>query len=159
MLSIFKGTSKRLSGGVRQASSGKLLSSLFNCRKGNSATEFALVAPVLVVFTLGIIQVSASFYAHSTMAFAARETARKLAVGDFGSQYSADATAAQNYAQSLLSGWGSGYTVNVTIPNAGLSTTDFIVDISVPLANAAIVDPFGYLSTITLDTSSTMRME
>ena len=86
----------------------------------------------------------------------AREAARGLAVGDL-----ADAAAATAFAESHLISWAAaGTTVSVSIPDPNdPSDTDFRVDISVPLEDAALLDPVGYLSGKTVSAYSVMRDE
>lgn len=49
--------------------------------RGSPAVEFALIAPVLLLFTFGIVQFGFAFYTYNEMMNGAREGARRMAVG------------------------------------------------------------------------------
>lgn len=49
--------------------------------RGSPAVEFALIAPVLMLFLFGIVQFGFAFYTYNEMLNGAREGARRLAVG------------------------------------------------------------------------------
>jgi len=90
------------------------------------------------------------------MNWVAREAARGLALGDL-----ADAAAAEAFVGSHLINWAvAGSTVNVVVPDpSDPSDRDFRVDISVPLEQAALLDPIGYLTGKTVSAYSVMRDE
>lgn len=124
-------------------------------RRNNSGAallEFALLTPVLILIITGIIQFGSLFFLENNMANVARDTARRLAVGELTTQ-----TEAETFVQDTLVNWGATFTVNVTEPDA--SSNDYVVQISVPMADASIVDPFGLMSSGTLSAQSTMRQE
>ncbi|MHA7188766.1 TadE/TadG family type IV pilus assembly protein [Arthrobacter sp. MDT2-16] len=50
-------------------------------QRGAVAVEFALVVPLLILLLLGIIEVSRAFNAQATLASAARESVRVVAIG------------------------------------------------------------------------------
>jgi Flp pilus assembly protein TadG len=52
-------------------------------QRGQTAVEFALVAPLLIVLLLGIIQVGVAFHDYVTITDAARAGARKAVVARF----------------------------------------------------------------------------
>jgi Flp pilus assembly protein TadG len=99
---------------------------------GQTAVEFALVAPLLVVLLLAIIQVGLAFNSHVTVTDAARAGARRAVVARFSGASVADIEqavrdAAGNLDQSKLKvlvddpTWnvaGSDVTVTVTYPYA-----------------------------------------
>ena len=62
--------------------------------EGQTAVEFALVAPILVVLLLGIIQVGIAFHNYVTLTDAARAGARKAIVARFSGGKIDDAKAA-----------------------------------------------------------------
>jgi Flp pilus assembly protein TadG len=66
--------------------------------RGAAAVEFALVLPVLIVLVLGIVEFGRAFQVQSTLAAAAREGVRIVAIQDD----SAAATAAVQSASSSL---------------------------------------------------------
>lgn len=97
---------------------------------GQTAVEFALVAPLLIVLLLGIIQIGLAFHNYVTLTDAARAGARKAIVARFGCQCKTDAeTAVRNSAADLnqtslhvdvtptaLNAAGSTVTVTATYP-------------------------------------------
>ncbi len=123
---------------------------------GVAAIEFAFTVPVLVLILVGLLQVASAFFTLNQMNWVAREATRGLAVGDF-----VDAAAAQAFVESHLISWAvAGSTITVVIPNPNdPSDTDFRVDISVPLKDAALIDPAGYLTGKTVSAYSVMRDE
>ena len=98
--------------------------------RGQTAVEFALVAPILIVLLLGIIQVGVAFHNYVTLTDAARAGARKAIVarfsgGDLTDAQQAVRTAAGDLDQAQLGvvvsapAWntpGSVVTVTATYP-------------------------------------------
>jgi hypothetical protein len=64
---------------------------------------------------------------------------------------------AKTHVQDALVNWGATFTVNVTEPDA--TSNHYVVQISVPMADASIVDPFGLMDSGNLSAQSTMRQE
>lgn len=64
--------------------------------RGAAAVEFALVLPVLVVITFGIIEFGNAYGAQLAVTNAARVAARSVAVGNSTAQAEADAVTAAN---------------------------------------------------------------
>jgi hypothetical protein len=128
------------------------------CRntQGVAALEFAFTLPILVLILIGIMQVASAFFTLNQMNWVAREAARGLAVGDL-----VDAADAEAFVESHLISWAlPGSTVNVVLPDpSDPSDTDYTVEITVPLEDAALVDPAGYLSGKTVSAYSVMRDE
>ncbi|MGH6920653.1 MAG: TadE/TadG family type IV pilus assembly protein [Geminicoccaceae bacterium] len=116
---------------------------------GAAAVELAFVLPFAMLLLMGIIQFGALLFLQNTMVNVANDVARRVSVGDL------TATAGETLAEERLSGWNATFTVSVTEP----TTDDIQVDISVPLADAAIVD-FGHLlDTGDLTAQATVRKE
>jgi len=105
---------------------------LWRDRGGATALEFAFVAPILIMVLAGIVQVGGLFFLQNQMASVAQDASRRVAVGQFS------AGEAQTYAESKLINWGVTFTVTVTEPGQ-----DAQVNISVPLAQAAVFDLLG----------------
>ncbi len=78
---------------------------------GSVLVEFALILPVLILLILGMIELSWMIYAKQTLAAAAREGARALAVREATHQETEDLV--KNY-----------------IENFSVNTTDIIIDIT-----------------------------
>jgi hypothetical protein len=120
---------------------------------GVAAIEFAFTVPVLVLILVGLIQVASAFFTLNQMNWVAREAARGLALGDLA--------AAEAFVGSHLINWAvAGSTVSVVIPDPDdPSDRDYRVDISVPLEQAALLDPVGYIAGKTVSAYSVMRDE
>ena len=84
--------------------------------KGGVATEFALLAPLLIIIIMGIIQFGWAFFVQHSMINAAREAARKLAVGEVTvagvTSCPSTAGSAEAMACGLLDFAGMTFTVN-----------------------------------------------
>ncbi len=123
----------------------------FKNQRGAVALEFALVVPVLLLILIGVIQYGNIFYMRHVMAFASREAARSYAVGE------SNGTQAQTLAANLLAANSTlNFTVNVTEPTG--SSADVIVTISLPMADAGIVNILGSLLSGNIESSATMRV-
>jgi hypothetical protein len=116
---------------------------------GAAAVELAFVLPVAVLLLMGIIQFGALLFLQNTMVNVANDVARRVSVGELTT------TAGETLAEERLSGWNATFTVSVTEPTAD----DIQVDISVPLADAAIVDFGDLLDTGDLTAQATVRKE
>ena len=123
-----------------------------NNSDGAALLEFAFLTPILMLLITGIIQFGSLFFLENNMATVARDTARRLAVGDLVTK-----AEAKTHVQDALVNWGATFTVNVTEPDA--TSNDYVVQISVPMADASIVDPFGLMDSGNLSAQSTMRQE
>jgi hypothetical protein len=98
---------------------------------------------------MGIIQFGALLFLQNTMVNVANDVARRVSVGDLST------AGGVSLAQERLSGWNATFTVNVTEP----TSNDIHVDISVPLADAAIVQ-FGHLLDVgDMTAEATVRKE
>jgi Flp pilus assembly protein TadG len=155
-------------------------------RSGAALLEFAFLTPILMLLVTGIIQFGSLFFLENNMTNVARDAVRRLAVGDLDANSSCTTeesfateeslltsygldndgpvgeckSGAEAFIQASLVNWGATFTVNVTEPDpADPNNNDFVVQISVPMADASIVDPFGFVESGTLSAQSTMRQE
>ncbi|MCG8354378.1 MAG: pilus assembly protein [Kiloniellales bacterium] len=127
---------------------------LLRSERGSSAVEFAFVIPVLIAILGGIIQFGAIFFLQNNMASVARDAARRFAVGEMTE------AEAETYAQNQLVNWGVTFSVDASPPDPSDPTdTDVSVVITVPLADAAIVDLGGFFGTGNLAAQAVMRQE
>jgi hypothetical protein len=111
-------------------------------RRAAIAVEFALVMPILLLFMLGIVQFGAAFFVQNNMLNTARELARRLATDQVTVQN------AESWAIDRLPAFSTNYRVEVTPPVPNDPNADFfLVVITVPLADAVIVDPLGMFRT------------
>jgi Flp pilus assembly protein TadG len=102
-------------------------------QQGASAVEFALIAPLLFTLLLGIIQYGSLFLVQGRMTDTARDTARRLAVGDLASE-----SDAESYAASALADMSPRFKVTAALPHG--TDHDVSVVITVPKDEVAWVD-------------------
>ena len=130
-------------------------SRFYRDRGGVSAVEFALVTPILVLMIAGILDGGALFYLQNNMATVARDTVRRLSVGELS-----NTPDAQAFASAHILNWGATFTVNVTEPDPDdPNDTDYVVEITVPIDDAALMDPFNFFNSGTLRAHAVMRQE
>ncbi len=121
---------------------------------GVAAVEFAIILPVLVLMLTGIIQFGMLFFVQNQMTNVARETSRRIVVGQLTT------AAASQYARDSLVFSGANFTVAVTEPDpANPNDKDITVDIRVPISQISLVDIAGLFQSGTLRASVTMRQE
>jgi len=128
---------------------------LWRDRSGASALEFAFIMPVLLLFVGGIIQFGAVFFVESNMANVARDAARRISTGQY------DELQAETFARDRLAYWGATFNVDAQLlPDPVNPTeTEITVEISVPLADAAIIDLLGLFNSGTLRARAVMHQE
>jgi Flp pilus assembly protein TadG len=103
-------------------------------QRGATAVEMALVLPVLTMVLLGIVEFGALFYLNNAMSHVAKDVARRVAVGELTDNEAVDLI------QERLSSWNADFTASVAHPGG----TDVETMISVPLADAAIINFFDH---------------
>ena len=123
-------------------------------QSGLATLELALVLPLLILVLAGIVQFGGLFYLQNKMINLARDAARRLAVGEITS----------NQAQTLISAGLSAWTVTPTttihipVPNDPVDN-DIEVTISVPKAQASLMDIFGMFQSGNVVAKVVMRQE
>lgn len=95
-----------------------------------------MVLPFLVMLLLGIIQYGSLFLVQTEMNSAARDTARRLSVGEIATE--ADA---ESYAVAQLADWSPRFSAVADLPNR--DEHDVVVTITVPMREAAMIDFIG----------------
>jgi hypothetical protein len=121
---------------------------------GIAIIEMALAVPLLIVLLSGIVQFGGMFFLRSQMVNIARDTSRRLAVGDM------TPSQVQPYVASAFGSWPNVFTVSVKMPTPSIpSDKDVIVTIQVPMAEASLMDIFGLFQTGDLTAKVTMRQE
>ena len=115
--------------------------------EGSVAVEMGISSVFFVMLISGMASFGSLFFIQGNMADAARDTARRVALGQITPEQ------ANDFVQDRLVNWGMTYTVTAT--NDG---TDATVQISVPTADAAIIDYMGMFSG-NLRASVTMPVE
>ncbi len=126
-----------------------IVRSCWRSERGVAAVEFALAIPIVLLVLSGIIQFGFVLFLQSHVADVARETARRVAVGEF------EQAEAEQFAQDSLLNWGVTYTVAVTFPDPD----DVDVQISLPMSQAALIDLLGLFQSGTLAATVTAREE
>jgi Flp pilus assembly protein TadG len=119
--------------------------------EGAIAVEFALIMPVLILMLFAIIQFGNIMLTRQMMVYAAREAARSYAVGE------STASEAIEIALDRLSDSSLTFDVNVTEPSGG--SNDVSVQVTVPMADAALVNVLSTLFSGDIETTVTMRSE
>ena len=145
--------------------------SLGKDESGANAVEFALVILVLVPFILAILEFGIILFTYNNMEQAARETARVLAVQE------ATLLRAEAVANAQLGFSGLNFTITRCAPDTADTCQgpdwpcdppaspcldplkDVSVKIAVPLAEASLIDFFGFFSDGDLTATVTMRKE
>ena len=61
-------------------SAGRSLTRLWRCRRGNTAIEFALIAPLLLLLLLGVMEVGQLFWCAASLNYAVQQAARCAAL-------------------------------------------------------------------------------
>ncbi len=132
---------------------GTLLRRLGKDQSGAAAVEFVFILPILLLLFSGILQFGSVMFLDSHMTNVAREASRRVAVGELTE------TDATTMVQAALVNWGVTYQVNIATADAGDGNQNVVVNISLPLADAALMDVLGLFANGDLSTSVTMRME
>ncbi len=138
--------------------------SLGNDESGANAVEFALVILVLIPFILAILEFGIILFTYNNMEQAAREAARVLAVQE------ATLLRAEAVANAQLGFSGLNFTITRCAPDTAVTCQgvdwplldplkDVSVKIAVPLAEASLIDFFGFFSLGNLTATVTMRKE
>jgi Flp pilus assembly protein TadG len=124
-------------------------------RQGAALVEFALVAPLMILFTMGLIDIGRMTMVKQLLVNASREGARKATLPN------ADTESVQTYVQSMLT--NSGVTGSVSLSPALLSLAPPGSTVTVTVnANANSVSWMGtsmFLSGKSLTASTSMRRE
>ncbi len=126
---------------------------LWRDRDGAAAVEFAFIVPILLLLFSGIVQFGSIMFLENHMTNVARETSRRVAVGELAE---ADA---ESSAQQALVNWGVTYDVAVVSVDVGGGNQDITVTISLPMAEAALMDVLGVFQSGNLIAAVTMRQE
>jgi Flp pilus assembly protein TadG len=92
--------------------------------RGQTAVEFALITPVILVLLLGVIQIGMAFHDYITLTDAARAGARKAVVDRFSGETNAQLQQHVRDAAGDLNQTNLQVTVNLPVPlNSGNALT------------------------------------
>jgi Flp pilus assembly protein TadG len=119
--------------------------------RGVSAVEFAFVAPILFLLCIGIFQFGMLMFSQNTLQNVARDTSRRVAIGDIKA---GDAAA---WVATQLPGWIVGANTKVSTPTA--ADPEVRIAITAPMTTAAIVDPLGLFKGRTMSAAASARAE
>jgi hypothetical protein len=129
-------------------------SPIWRQRDGVAAVEFAFVLPIVIMLLGGIFQFGFALFMQGNMSEVARETSRRLAVGDLTQSQ------AVTFAKDKLIRQDVSYDVVVKLPNPGdPNDRDVLVSISAPLNQISPIDILGLFKDGDLSTSVIRRME
>lgn len=104
-------------------------------RRANSAVEFALGLPIMLLIFVGIVDFGGLFYLKSEMTNAARLAARGLAVGEVTE------SEAVQLVQEVLDSWPATFSASTRMPDPGNpDDTRVSVTVSVPMSDAVLID-------------------
>ncbi len=126
---------------------------LWRNQGGVAAVEFAFILPILLLLFSGIVQFGSVLFLENHMTNVARETTRRIAVGEL-----AQADAADSARQALVN-WGVTYGVKVAATEVGGGNQNITVAISLPMREAALMDVLGIFQSGNLIAAVTMRQE
>ncbi len=138
---------------ITTATRAKGLRALWRDRDGAAAVEFAFILPILLLLFSGIVQFGSIMFLENHMTNVARETSRRIAVGEL-----AQADAASSAQQALVN-WGVNYQVSIATSSGGGGNEDITVAISLPMREAALMDVLGVFQSGNLTAAVTMRQE
>jgi Flp pilus assembly protein TadG len=123
-------------------------------RRGVTIVESAFMIPILMLLIFGAIEFGSILHMRHTMLHAAREAARTLAIEG------GTVTAAETVAKDLLpESTELNFLVEATAPAPDALNRDVRVNISVPLAEAALGDIFGMFGDSRMGVEIVMRSE
>lgn len=125
----------------------RLLKRFFQDQDGNATVEFTLWIPLIAGVIVGAFDLNIVLTTQSTMWDVARDTARRVAIGQF------QADTGQEYALSQLTFMGFDYGVDV------VAGDDVVVTIRTYLGNVAILGVMGDMGNFQLTAAVTMRNE
>ena len=137
---------------ITRTTRAKGLRALLRDRDGAAAVEFAFIMPILLLLS-GIVQFGAIMFLENHMTSVARETSRRVAVGEL---VQADA---ESSAQQALVNWGVTYDVSVATVDAGGGNQETAMTISLPMREAALMDVLGVFQSGNRTAAVTMRQE
>ncbi len=145
---MFRESSRPGAPGRAAPNLGRLGRFLRHDRSGATAVEFAFLLPVLILILVGIMQAGMLFFIQNNMARVAHDTARRVSLGELTT------VTGKSYAEDQLVNWGASFNVTVTEPGSDVS-----VVITVPMAQAAILDIGDIFDVGDLSASAVVRQE
>ena len=121
------------------------------CRLGATAVEFALVAPLFLSMTLGLMEMGRAMWIKASLQYACEETARYYMVNN-----GASATTLKAQAQTYLSDTGVTIATNPFTASLDTSTTPDTMTITATYSFTVLV-PFIPFPDVTVNAKSVIR--
>lgn len=121
------------------------------CRLGATAVEFAIVAPLFLSMTLGLMEMGRAMWIKSALQYACEETARYYMVNN-----GASTTTLKAQAQTFLSDTGVTIATNPFTSSLDTSTTPDTMTITATYTFQALFIPFPFPD-VTLNAKSVVR--
>ena len=119
--------------------------------------EFALVTPIFMLLAIAIVQLGYILFLADNMQKLAHSAAQRIAAGELfaegGHVDCAGATGAEALVCDGLSDFAGSFTISAT---GATAEDDVIVTVSLPIADAAIVDVLGVLGAGDITTEATL---
>ncbi len=132
-----------------------------NSRRGTSAVEFAVIAPLFFLLVIGMVEFSRAMMVQQVLTSASREGARTATLDSTNNSSNPSPTsivlAAVNQCLSAANIAGASTTISPALPvGAG---QDITVTVSVPYTSVSWVPSPWFLGGATLSAASVMRRE
>jgi len=121
---------------------------LGRCRRGATAVEFALIAPVFLIMVMGTVELSRAMWIKATMQYAAEETTRYAIVNT-----SASTSTLETYASNVVSTYG----VSTTDMTFSATSSSTAVSITITYTFSTIV-PILSIPDISLNAMSQLPL-
>jgi Flp pilus assembly protein TadG len=125
-------------------------------RRGTAAVEFAVVAPVFFLFSLGIIEIGRAMMVQTVLTNAAQEGARAGALN--GAQNS-DVTSAVNTYLANAGISGASSTPTPSPPSSANPGQDIRVTVTIPYSSVSWLPTPSYLGSATLSATAIVQRE
>ena len=136
----------------------KLYRSFRKKRRGASAVEFAVVAPVFFLLIFGMIEFGRMVMVQQVLTNASREGAR-LAVLDGTTSAAVEDVIRDNLANASVSGTGLSVTLDPSNPQTTQAGEAVTVTVSIPFDDVSWFPTPKFLDATTLNASTVMRRE
>jgi Flp pilus assembly protein TadG len=125
-------------------------------RRGAALVEFALVAPIFLLFVVGSIELGRAIVVQEALTNASREGAR---VGTLDGSLTTDVDSAVNSYLSGMSISGATTTVSPTNPGTSPAGTQVTVSVSIAYASVSWVPSPWFLKNSTLTAETVMQRQ
>jgi Flp pilus assembly protein TadG len=124
-----------------------------NARRGAALVEFALVAPIFLLFVVGSVELGRALVVQEALTNASREGAR---VGTLDGALTGDVTSAVNSYLSAVAISGATTAVTPNDPGTATAGTQVTVSVSIPYATVSWVPSPWFLKNATLTAETVM---